>query len=135
MFRFPNPLRDFTISRFLEYASSRFHDAAILRFRDSAIPISRFRDFAISVSQFCDSPLGQGYAPIPCDPRSTVILIGNRSRHAVRSDAANSNANRPSVGFPHFRLLLVPHFRLLSSLTGGNIFLTVLTSWRANPHL
>jgi len=77
-------LRDFTISRFRDFAIPRFRDFTIPRFRDSAISrFHDFRDFAIPVSRFRDFDFAisrtvwadQGYAPVPCDPRSTEILV------------------------------------------------------------
>ena len=42
---------------------------------DSHFAVSRFRDFATSWTIGAD----QGYAPIPCEPRSTEILVLNVS--------------------------------------------------------
>ena len=68
----------FAIPRFRESAILRFRDHAISRFVDFAIPILRCRDFDIAISRTIGAD--QGCAPIPCDPRSTEILVCQNQR-------------------------------------------------------
>ena len=78
--------RDFTIPRFRDFAIPQFRDSLISRFHDFAIPQVhdsanarfQFRDFAISrFRDFLDDRGGPRLRPypIPCDPRSTEILV------------------------------------------------------------